>query len=75
MRAPVGTIVKKMLEIDNRLRYANATDLLDDLKTELPAGFALDESMLVSLSGSARREIERKHDPMELAATVLKDDA
>ena len=75
VRAPVGTIVKKMLEIDNRLRYANATDLLDDLKTELPAGFALDESMLVSLSGSARREIERKHDPMELAATVLKDDA
>ncbi len=73
VRAPVGAIVKHMLEIDSRLRYGSASDLLDDLKNELPSGFALDESMLVSLPGSVRRENERKHDPMELAATVLKE--
>ncbi len=73
-RTSTGAIVKKMLEIDTGQRYANATDLLDDLKKSLPSGFALDESMLTPLSASARREVERKHDSIELAATVLKEE-
>ncbi len=70
--APVTAMVKRMLEINSGARYPSAVALLDDLKSALPGGFAIDESMLVSLPESVRRTVERNHQPMELADTVLK---
>jgi hypothetical protein len=63
--AAVEAIVRKALEIDPEQRYPSAEAMLADLKTALPDGFALDETIL----GAQRAPTSQER--IALAATEL----
>jgi serine/threonine protein kinase len=67
IREGVAAIVKRALAIDVAARYASAEEFAADIKKELGAGFALDETMLASVD-SSRAEV----DPLAATAVQLK---
>ncbi len=57
-REPIRELVKKLLQIDSKLRHESAAELLAVFKAELPQGTTLDEAMLAIEKKSERASLE-----------------
>ncbi len=68
VRRSVSAIVKRALEIDPKLRYGSAEELLLDLRKELPTGFMLDDATMGLRPASVRAD-SAAASAFELAST------